>query len=51
MVGKVYWRVLTERLITVNEGIISEEQGGIRKGRECTDQTFAIKMIVEELER
>ncbi len=29
--GKVYGRILTERLMEVTEGKVSEEQGGFRK--------------------
>ena len=47
MPGKVYGRVLTERMIEVTECRVSEEQGGFRKGRGCVDQIFAIKMTGE----
>ncbi len=30
------------------KGKVSEEQGGFRKGRECIDQIFAMKRLVEE---
>ncbi len=43
----VYGRILTERLVEVTEGKVSEEQGGFRKGRGCVDQTFAMKRLVE----
>ncbi len=46
--GKVYGRILTERLKEVTEGIVSEEQGGFRKGRGCVDQIFAMKRLAEE---
>ncbi len=46
--GKVYGRILTERLIEVTEWKVSEEQGGFRKGKGCVDQIFAMKMLVEE---
>ncbi len=46
--GKVYGRILTERLMEVTEGKVSEEQGSFRKGRECADQIFAMKRLVEE---
>ncbi len=46
--GKVYGRILTERLMGVTEGKVSEEQGGFRKRRGCVDQIFAMKMLVEE---
>lgn len=44
-------RVLTERLMTVTEGMISEEERGFREGRECTDKIIAINMTVEKLGR
>ncbi len=46
--GKVYGRILTERLMEVTEGKVSKEQGGFRKGRGYVDQIFAMKMLVEE---
>ncbi len=36
--GKVYGRILTERLTEVTEGKVSEEQGGFRKGSGCVDK-------------
>ncbi len=44
--GKVYGRVLRERLMEITEGTVSEEQGGFRKGKGCVDQTFPVKIIV-----
>ncbi len=38
--GKVYGRILTERLMKVTEGKVSEDQGGLRKGRGCVDQVY-----------
>ncbi len=46
--GKVYGRILTERLMEVTEGKVSKEQRGFRKGKGCVDQIFAMKMLVEE---
>ncbi len=46
--GKVYGRILTERLMEATEEKVSEEQGGFRKGRGCVDQIFAKKRLVEE---
>ncbi len=43
-----YRRILTERLMEVTEGKVSEEQEGLRKGRGCVDQIFAMEMLVEE---
>ncbi len=45
---KEYGRILTERLMEVTEGKVTEEQGGFRKGRGCVDQIFAMKRLVEE---
>ncbi len=45
--GKVYGRILTERLREVTEGKVSEDQGGFGKGRGCVDQIFAMKRLVE----
>ncbi len=46
--GKVSGRILTESLMEVTKGKVSEEQGGFRKGRGCVDQIFAMKRLVEE---
>ncbi len=48
MPGKVYGRILTERLMEVTERKVSEEQEGFRKRRGCVGQIFAMKMLVEE---
>ena len=45
---KVFGRVLTEILMEVTEGKVSEEQGRCRKGKGCVDQIFITKMMVEE---
>ncbi len=45
--GRVYGRILTERLLEVTEQKVSEDQGGFRKGRGCVDQIFAVKRLVE----
>ncbi len=34
---------MTERLMEVTEGKVSEEQGGFRKG--CIDQIFAVEEV------
>ncbi len=41
--GKIFGRVLTERLMQVTEKKVSDEQGGFRKGKSCVNQIFAIK--------
>ncbi len=45
---KVYGRILTERLMKVTEGKVSEEQGSFKKGRGVVDQIFTMKRLVEE---
>ncbi len=35
--GKIYGKVITERVQRLTEEKISEEQGGFRKGRGCVD--------------
>ncbi len=46
--GKVYRKVITERVQRPTEEKISEEQGGFRKGRECVDQIFSFRMVLEK---
>lgn len=48
LTGKMYGRVLTDRLMKITKGKVCEEQGGFWKGNNCMDQIFAIKMVVEE---
>ena len=48
VVGKVYGRVLINRIRDKTEGVIAEVQGGFRRGRGCTDQTFAVRQICEK---
>ncbi len=42
---KVDGRILTEKLMEVTERRVTEQQGGFRKGRECVDQIFAMKLL------
>jgi hypothetical protein len=46
--GKVYGRVLIERVTEITEVLIRDEQGGFRKGRGCVDQVFALKCVCEK---
>ena len=46
--GKLYGRVIIERVIECTEEQLSEEQGGFRRGRGCVDQVFALRSIVEK---
>ena len=47
VVGKVYGRVLINRIRNKTENVIAEEQGGFRRGRTrgCTDQIFIVRQI------
>ena len=51
VVGKVYGRVLINRIRDRTESIISEVQSGFRRGRGCTDQTFVVRQICEKYVR
>ena len=46
--GKVYGRILIERVTEMTESKISQEQGGFRKGRGCIDQIFTVKSVAEK---
>ncbi len=46
--GKVYGKVITERVHRLIEEKISEEQGGFRKERGCVYQIFSFRMAVEK---
>ena len=48
VVGKVYGRVLINRIRDKTEEVIAEVQGGFRKGRGCTDQIFIVRQICEK---
>ena len=45
VVGKVYGRVLINRIRDKTENVIAEVQGGFRRGRGCTDQIFIVRQI------
>ena len=47
IVGKVFARVLNERVKIMTVDKVMDEQGGFRSGRGCSDQIFAVKQIVE----
>ena len=47
--GKVYGKVIVERVQRLTKEKISEEQGGFRKGRGCVDQIFSFRMVVERV--
>ena len=49
VVGKVYGRVLIERVIECTDEAIGEEQCGFRSGRGCTDQIFVVRQVCEKM--
>ena len=48
VVGKVYGRVLINRIRDKTENVIAEVQGGFRRGSGCTDQIFIVRQICEK---
>ena len=48
VVGKVYGRVLIDRVREGTEAFIGEEQCGFREGRGCVDQIFVVRQICEK---
>ena len=47
--GKVFARVLNDRVKGLTEGSVMDEQGGFRSGRGCVDQIFAVKRVIEKM--
>jgi hypothetical protein len=45
---KIYAKIITQRLMTIAEVIILEEQNGFRKYRKCMDCIFSISQIIEK---
>ena len=48
VVGKVYGRILINRIRDKTEGAISEVQSGFRRGRGCADQIFIVRQLCEK---
>ncbi|CAG5002623.1 unnamed protein product [Parnassius apollo] len=48
IVGKLYAKVLIERVMKETDGKIWDVQAGFRKGMGCTDQVFSMRMIAEK---
>ena len=46
--GKVFTRILNERLMAIAEKILLEQQSGFRKGRGTTDQIFCVRQMIEK---
>ena len=48
ILGKVYGRILIEKVCSLTEGLIREEQCGFRSGRGWVDQVFVMKQMSEK---
>ncbi len=46
--GKIYGRILNERMMKIMDKRMGDEEGGFRKGKGCVDQTFTVKILVEK---
>ena len=46
--GKVFCRILLERLTLVIDKDLRVEQAGFRAGRSCSEQIFTLRQIVEQ---
>ena len=49
--GKVYGRLVIERVRKLTEASVRDEQGGFRKSRGCVDQVFMLNVCEKYLER
>ena len=48
VVGKVFARIMQDRLQVIAEKMLPESQCGFRKGRGCVDMIFAARQLVEK---
>ena len=48
MVGKVFARIMQDRLQVIAERMLPESQCGFRKGRGCVDVIFAARQLIEK---
>ena len=46
--GKVYGRIIIERVKERTRNLVGEEQGGFLEGRGCVDQIYTVKTLVEK---
>ena len=47
--GKIYARIVSDRLRVVTDSVLMDEQGGFRMGRGCVDQVFAVRQVTEKV--
>ena len=48
MVGKIYARILVDRVRKMTEGLIDDDQGGFKAWRGCVDQILIVKQMGEK---
>ena len=48
VVGKLFARVLQDRLQVTAEEILPESQAGVRRGRGCMDMIFVVRQLIEK---
>ena len=51
MAGKIYARIVIDRVSRVNGVLIDDEQGGFREGLGCVDQIFTLKQIGDKVQK
>ncbi len=49
VVGKIYARVVCDRLRLITDAVLMDEQGGFRVRRGCVDQIFAVTQVTEKV--
>ena len=47
--GKVFGKILNDRMRSITEGKIMEEQVGFRPGRGCGENVFVIRQLAEKM--
>ena len=47
VVGKIYARVVCDRLRLITDAVLMDGQGGFRVHRGCVDQIFALRQVTE----
>ena len=45
MVGKIYARIVSDRLKVLTNALVMDEQGAFRAGTGCIDQVFAVRQV------
>ena len=47
--GKVYVRILDNKVRAITEAKVLDEQGAFRKKRSCADQMFTVRQLGEKI--